>query len=197
MEKGGFNVVLFEVPIEGRREVRDGAERLEPGSGRGHLIIVDAILLCVPFHDIPDLIADYFASVVPLLFAHEFALQGAGAAWHFRSRDKDEHLQCFETAYLIMSSGDPIFPFGRAKGLVPFRLILQVRLKGAVRYGGDKVWYGGSISGRDIEGQEIVRVAKRGKFSKEGMNRVHRTVVPGCSSAGTGGRNVRDCSSEA
>ena len=96
-----------------------------------------------------------------------------------------------------MSSGDPIFPFGRTKGLVPFRLILRVRLKGAVRYGGDKVWYRGSISGHDIKGQEIVRVAKRGKFSKEGMNRVYRTVVLGCSSAGTGGRNVRDCSSEA
>ena len=83
MEKGGFNVILFEVPIEGRHEVRDGAERLKPGSGRSRLIIDDAILLCVPFRDIPDLIVDYFASVVPLLFAHEFALQGAGAMWHF------------------------------------------------------------------------------------------------------------------
>jgi len=42
-----------------------------------------------------------------------------------------------------------------------------------------------------------MRVTKRGKFSKEGVDRVNGAIILGRSSAGTGGCHGRDCSSEA
>ena len=116
--------------------------------------------------------------------------------WDLRAGDEDENFQFLEAMYLIVASGNPIFPFRRPKGLVPLWLILQFRFKGTVHDGGDKVWNGGGSCGGDIEGKEIVRIAKRCEFSQKGMNGVNWTNIMGHPSMGCRGSHIRNRSSK-
>ena len=69
MKEGSLDVVLLEVPVKGRGKVRDGAERFEAGCRSGRFVIVDAVLLCVSFCDVADLVTDHLAHVVVLPLA--------------------------------------------------------------------------------------------------------------------------------
>jgi len=69
VEKGCLDVILLEVPVEGRSEVRDGAERFKAGGRGSGFVVVDPILLRITFRDIADLVADDFTRVVPFPFA--------------------------------------------------------------------------------------------------------------------------------
>jgi hypothetical protein len=64
--------------------------------------------LCVAFHNISDLVADYFPSVVPLPFADKFALQRVHPTWDLRARHEDKYFELLKTAYLVMTTGDPV-----------------------------------------------------------------------------------------
>lgn len=81
MEEGGLDVILFEIPVEGRGKVRNGAERFEARGRGSRFVIVDPVLLRIAFRDVSDFVADYLASVVPLSLANKLALQGAHAVW--------------------------------------------------------------------------------------------------------------------
>jgi hypothetical protein len=112
--------------------------------------------LSVAFCDIPDFVADHFPGIVPFSFANQFALQGADTARDVGAWDEYKHLELLETAYLIMTTGDPILPFRRSEGFMPLRFILQVRFEGSVRNRGHKIWHGSSVCGCDVKGKEIM-----------------------------------------
>ncbi len=108
MEEGCLDVVLLQVPVQGCGNMCDGLERLEPGGRSSRLIIVDAVLLSVPFCDVPDLVSDHLSSVIPFPFAHQFAFQGADPTWDVGTWDKDKYLEVLEAAYLVITAGNPI-----------------------------------------------------------------------------------------
>ncbi len=156
MEECYLDIILFQVPVQGCSKVRDGTERLKSCSRGSCFIIVDAVLLSVPFCNIPDLIADHSSCVILFLFVDQLALQWANSMWDIGTRDENEYLEFLETAYLIMTAGNPILPLRRPKGLMPFQFILQVGLKGAVHNGSYEVWYGSHISRHNIKGEEVM-----------------------------------------
>ncbi len=80
---------------------------------------------------------------------------------------------------------------------MPLWFILQFGLEGAVRNGSYEVWHRGNVSGCDVEGQELMGVAKRGELSQEGVDGINRVAITGCPSASGGCGNVRDGGSKA
>src|SRR6266851_5812889 len=156
MEEHRLDIILFQVPVQGHSEVCNGTERLESRSRGSCFIVVDAILLSVPFCDIPDLVVDHCPCVIPFPFADQLALQGANSTWDIGTWDENKYLEFLETAYLIMTTSNPILLLRRLQGLMPFWFILQVRLEGAIHNGGYKVWYRSSISGCNVKGEEVM-----------------------------------------
>jgi len=70
VEECGLYIILLEVPVKGCSKVHDNLERLEVGGRGSCLIVVNAILLHVPFCDVANLIVDHLASVIMLPFAN-------------------------------------------------------------------------------------------------------------------------------
>ena len=73
MQESCFDIHLLNVPAVRRSKVQDGAEGLELGGRRGHLVIVQTILLGVALRDIAHLVPYNFSCVIPFALAYELA----------------------------------------------------------------------------------------------------------------------------
>jgi hypothetical protein len=79
MQKGCLYIHLLEIPVKHGCKIENRSKGLKSGCGSGSLIIIHAILLCIPFGNIAYFVVDNLARVITLAFAYKFSLEGAFA----------------------------------------------------------------------------------------------------------------------
>ena len=109
IEESSFDIELMEVPSQGHHKVEHQMERFQAGSGGGHFVIVNTIMLSIPLGHIPDFVAGDGAQVIAFALAYEFAMHQATARGQIGSRHKNEDLEVTKATYLFASTGNPEF----------------------------------------------------------------------------------------
>ena len=109
IEKSGFDIKLVEIPTQGHCKVEHQVERFEVGSGGSHFVIINAILLSIPLHHIPDFIVGDGAQIIVLAFAYKFAMHWVMTRGQGAVRHKNKDLKVTKALYLFASTSNPKF----------------------------------------------------------------------------------------
>ena len=91
--------------------MKESAERFKVSSWCSHLVIVDAVALCISFSNISDFVLDDVTSIVSFMLTDKFAFEGMLSMGHVRPGHQDEDFEVFQATDFISCSSDPILTF--------------------------------------------------------------------------------------
>jgi hypothetical protein len=121
--------------------MKDGAKRLQP-SGRGSdFVIVYAILLCIPFCNVPDFVTSNGPRVITFSFTDQFATHRSPTLRYRGARDKDKYLEFFQTVYFVTSTCDPVLFVRGRQSCRPRGIVASIRdgFEGAISKSGQDI----------------------------------------------------------